>query len=91
MAGGGMTVRAILWTAIMAYTGFLLTGQGLRTFNSLSISEGLLGALTGFLLAVMFTLRERRRRRAAFITYSIGDILPWASPKEHSSHPNVKN
>jgi hypothetical protein len=34
----------------MAYTGFLLTGQGLRTFNSLSITEAFLGALTGFLL-----------------------------------------
>ncbi len=31
----------------MAYTGFLLTGQGLRTFNSLSVTEGFLGALTG--------------------------------------------
>jgi hypothetical protein len=58
-------VRAILWTVTMAYTGFLLTGQGLRTFNSLSITEGFLGALTGFLLAVMFTLRQRRRQRLA--------------------------
>ena len=56
-------VRVILWTVAMAYAGFLLTGQGLRTFNSLSITEGSLGALTGFLLAIMFTLRERRRRR----------------------------
>ena len=73
-------IRAILWTATMGYAGFILTGQGLRTFNNLSITEGLLGALTGFLLAVMFTLRERRRRRGGFITYSIDDILPWASP-----------
>jgi len=58
-----MKVRAILWTVTMAYTGFLLTGQGLRTFNSLSITEGFLGALTGFLLAVMFTLRQRRRQK----------------------------
>jgi hypothetical protein len=81
----------MVWTITMAYTGFLLTGQGLRTFNSLSITEGLLGALTGFLLAIMFTLRERRRRRAAFITYSIADILPWASPKERGSHRNGKS
>jgi len=26
-------VRVILWTAAMAYTGFLLTGQRLRTFQ----------------------------------------------------------
>ena len=42
-----MKVRAIFWTGAMAYTGFLLTGQGLRTFNSLSVTEGFLGALTG--------------------------------------------
>jgi hypothetical protein len=63
-------VRLILWTGTMAYTGFLLTGQGLRTFNSLSITEACLGALTGFLLAIMFTFRESRRRRPAFVTYS---------------------
>jgi hypothetical protein len=45
-----MKARAIFWTAAMAYTGFLLTGQGLRTFNSLSITESFLGALTGFYL-----------------------------------------
>ena len=72
-----MKVRAIVWTATMAYTGFLLTGQGLRTFNRLSITEGLLGAVTGFLLAVMFTLREKRRNRPGLITYSIADLPNW--------------
>jgi len=71
-------VRAILWTTAMAYTGFLLTGQGLRTFNSLSITEAFLGALTGFLLAIMFTLRERRRRRPALVAYSI-EQMPCAT------------
>lgn len=70
-----MTVRAILWTPTMAYTGFLLTGQGPRTFNALSITEGFLGALTGFFLALMFTLREKRRQRPAFIAHSIRQIL----------------
>lgn len=69
-------VRAILWTSTMAYTGFVLTGQGLGTLNSLSITEGFLGALNGFLLALMFTLREKRRRRPALITHSIARILP---------------
>jgi hypothetical protein len=72
---GIMKVRAILWTITMAYTGFLLTGQGLRTFNRLSITEAFLGALIGFLLAVMFTLRERRRQRPAFIAYSIAELM----------------
>ncbi len=88
-----MKVRAILWTATMAYTGFVLTGQGLRTFNSLSITEGFLGALTGFLLALMFTLRERRRHRPVLITHSIAQILPnWGTfPENRRSHPNARD
>ena len=78
-----MKLRAILWTVAMAYTGFLLTGQGLRTFDRLSITEGSLGALTGFLLAIMFTLREKRRLRSALITYPFLQIQPTraSSPK----------
>jgi hypothetical protein len=85
-------VRIILWTVAMAYTGFILTGQGLRTFNSLSITEASLGALTGFLLAIMFTLRERRRQRSALVTYSIEQIFPnWGAPREDGgSHPKPK-
>jgi hypothetical protein len=78
------SVRVIIWTIAMAYTGFVLTNQGLRTFNSLSITEAYLGALTGFLLAIMFILRERRRPRPTFIAYSIAQIYPdWGA-----SHPN---
>jgi hypothetical protein len=87
-----MKVRAIFWTIAMAYTGFLLTDQGLRTFNSLSITEGFLGALAGFLLAVMFTLREERRRRPALIAHSIAQIMPNSGiPFEsHGSDPKLK-
>jgi hypothetical protein len=85
-------VRVILWTAAMAYTGFILTNQGLRTFNSLSITEAFLGALTGFLLAVMFTLREKRRPRPAFIAQSIAQIFPeWGASRENrDSRPKLK-
>jgi hypothetical protein len=88
-----MKVRAIVWTITMAYTGFLLTGQGLRTFNNLSITEGFLGALTGFLLAVMFTLREKRRQRPGLMAYSFAEILPnWGIPPEdRRSHRNAKD
>ena len=77
----------------MAYTGFLLTGQGLRTFNSVSVTEGFLGALTGFLLATMFTLRERRRQRPAFNAHSIAEIMPdWGIPAEdRRSRPNAED
>jgi len=85
-------VRLILWAGIMAYTGFLLTGQGLRTFNSFSITEALLGALTGCLLAIMFTLRERRRQRPALVAYSIEQVFPdWGISRENrGSHPKPK-
>jgi membrane protein DedA with SNARE-associated domain len=56
-----MKPRVVLWTVAMAYSGFLLGGNGSRSFDNLSISEALLGAITGFLLAVMFTIRARRR------------------------------
>jgi len=86
------SVRVILWTVAMAYTGFLLTGQGLRTFNRLSITEAFLGAFTGFLLAIMFTLRERRRQRPALVAYSIAQIFPsWGLSREHrGSGPKLK-
>jgi len=81
-------VRVILWTVAMAYTGFLLTGQGLRTFNSLSSTEAFLGALTGFSLAIMFTLRERRRQRPGLVAYSIEQIFPnWGMSRENRGSP----
>jgi len=85
-------VRVILWTVAMAYTGFILTNQGLRTFNSLSITEAFLGSLAGFFLAIMFTLRERRHQRPAFIGQSIAQIFPdWgASHENRDSRPNRK-
>jgi len=78
------SVRVILWTAAMAYTGFILTNQGLRTFNSLSITEAFLSALAGFFLAIMFTLREKRRHRPAFIGHSIAQIFPdWGTSRDN--------
>jgi hypothetical protein len=84
-------VRAVLWTLAMAYAGFLLTGQGLRTFNRLSITEAFLGALTGLLLAIMFTLRERRRQRPGVVTYPMEQFSNWGkSPENGGSHPKPK-
>jgi hypothetical protein len=80
------SVRVVLWTVAMAYTGFILTNQGLQTFNSLSVTEAFLGALTGFFLAMMFTLRERRRQRPAFVGHSIAQMFPeWNTSRD--SHP----
>ena len=76
----------------MAYAGFILTGQDLRTLNSLSATEGFLGALAGFLLAIMFTLREKRRR-PALIAHSIAQILPNCGipPENCGSAPKLKH
>lgn len=87
------SVRVILWTAAMAYTGFILTGQGLRSFNSFSITEAFLGSLAGLFLAIMFTLRERRRRqRPAFVAYSVAQIFPdWGTSRgNRDSNPKPK-
>ena len=88
-----MLVRAIFWTTVMAYIGFILTGQGLRTFNTLSLTEGFLGALAGFLLSIMFAIREKRRRRPAFIAHSFAQFLPnWDIPSENrGSGPKRKH
>ena len=68
----------------MAYTGFILTNQGPQTFNSLSITEAFLGALTGFFLAIMFTLRKKRRQRPAFVAHSIAQMFPdWETSREY--------
>jgi hypothetical protein len=74
----------------MAYTGVLLSGQEPRTHNSLPVTEGFLGALAGFLLAIMFTLREKRRR-PALIAHSIAQILPNCGipPENRGSDPKL--
>ena len=86
-------LRVMLWTLAMAYTGFILTNQGLRTFNSLSLTEAFLGALTGFFLAIMFTLREKRRQRPAFVAHSIAQIFParGTSHENRDSPPKPKH
>jgi hypothetical protein len=55
-----LRLRLLLWIPALAYVGFLLSGG---TFASLGqdVTLALFGALLGFLLAVLFTLRQRRR------------------------------
>ena len=57
-----MNLRAILWTATMAYFGFLWAGRGIPAFNSLTISGALMGGVIGALLALMFARRARRKK-----------------------------
>jgi hypothetical protein len=87
-----MKLRAIFWTLAMAYSGFLLASQGVAAVNSLTLTEGFLGAITGFLLAIMFTLRDRRRHRPAFIAHSISNMVPSQGvfPQNRGSHPKGK-
>jgi len=57
-----MRIRIILWTLAMAYGGFLWAGRGTESLDSISITGALIGALTGLLLAIMFTRRARRKQ-----------------------------
>jgi membrane associated rhomboid family serine protease len=56
-----MKLRLILWTLAMAYGGFLWAGRGAQSLNGITISAALIGAVIGFLLAIMFSRRERRK------------------------------
>jgi hypothetical protein len=58
-----LLLRMILWMPALAYTGFLLSGG--RNMASLGqiVTIVFLGALLGFLLAAMFTIRQCRRER----------------------------
>jgi membrane associated rhomboid family serine protease len=56
-----MNLRLILWTFAMAYGGFLWAGKGAPSFNSISITGAVFGAMIGFLLAIMFTRRAKRK------------------------------
>ena len=53
--------RMILWTIAMAYCGYLIAGRGSRSLDSNTISEAVIGAVLGFLLAFLFTLRAKRK------------------------------
>jgi hypothetical protein len=53
--------RTIPWTLAMAYCGFLIAGRGSRSFDQNTISEAVIGAVLGFLLAALFTLRAKRK------------------------------
>jgi ABC-type phosphate/phosphonate transport system permease subunit len=54
-------LRMILWIPTLAYAGFLLLGGKNLTSLGQVVTAAFLGALLGFLLAVMFTLRQHRR------------------------------
>ena len=56
------SLRTIPWTLAMAYSGFLIAGRGSRSFDQNTISETVIGAVLGFLLALLFKLRAKRKR-----------------------------
>ena len=54
--------RMIPWILAMAYCGFLIAGRGSRSLDNNTILEAVVGAVLGFLLALLFTLRAKRIR-----------------------------
>jgi membrane associated rhomboid family serine protease len=55
-----MKLRLVFWTVAMAYAGFLWAGRGVHELNSVSISGAIIGAATGFLLAVIFAQDKKK-------------------------------
>jgi hypothetical protein len=59
----GFRLRMILWIPTVAYAGFLLLGgKNLASLGQVVFALSL-GALLGFLLAAMFTMRQIRRQK----------------------------
>jgi hypothetical protein len=59
----GFRMRMILWIPTLAYDGFLLfSGKNLASMGQVAYAA-FLGALLGFLLAAMFTIRQLRREK----------------------------
>ena len=59
----GFRLRMIIWIPTVAYAGFLLLGgKDLASLGQVVFAV-FLGALLGFLLAAMFTMRQLRRER----------------------------
>jgi hypothetical protein len=58
----GFRLRMTLWIPMLAYAGFLLLGgKNLPSLGQV-VTAAFLGGLLGFLLAVMFTIRQHRRK-----------------------------
>jgi membrane associated rhomboid family serine protease len=55
-------LRALIWASTMAYFGFLFSGRGYPSINSLTASGTLMGAVGGLLLAMMFLRRADRKK-----------------------------
>ena len=59
----GFRLRMIVWIPTLAYAGFLLLGgKNLASLGQV-VYAVFLGALLGFLLAAMFTMRQLRREK----------------------------
>jgi len=59
----GFRWRMIIWIPMVAYAGFLLLGgKNLVSLGQVAFAV-FLGALLGFLLAAMFTMRQIRREK----------------------------
>ncbi|HMK21068.1 MAG TPA: hypothetical protein VK466_01965 [Terriglobales bacterium] len=58
-----LRLRLLLWIPLFAYEGFLLTGGPKLASWGQMATLIFLGASMGFLLATMFTIRQRRREK----------------------------
>ena len=57
-----MPVRALLWTLLVGFFGFLFVGRGLPVLSSATIGGAFVEAFLGLFLAIMFERRAKRKR-----------------------------
>jgi hypothetical protein len=59
-------LRMVLWIPTLAYAAFLLLGGKNLASLAQVVFATFQGALLGFLLATMFSIRQRRREKRSF-------------------------
>lgn len=59
----GFRLRIIVWIPMVTYAGFLLLGGKSLASPGQVVFAVFIGALLGFLLAAMFTMRQIRREK----------------------------
>ena len=57
-----LRLRMVLWIPALAYEGFLLSDGRNTASLSQIFTTAFFGAVLGLLLAIMFTIRQHRRR-----------------------------
>ena len=61
-----LRLRVVLWIPTLAYAAFLLLGGKNLASSGQVVFAAFQGAVLGFLLAAMFSIRQHRREKRSF-------------------------